>query len=92
MVDPDDPNVRAAVFGKEVEQFLETDIGKYLLAQAEEKATRAMQSLKNTAPWNKRRIQKLQNEIHTAEDFIEWLSQAVESGQQAFKLMEMNDE
>jgi hypothetical protein len=91
-LDSNDPNVRVAVFGKQVEQFLETDIGKYLLDQAEHKATEAMKQLKNTAPWNRRKIQRLQNDIRVSEYFIDWLSESVSAGNQIINLLETDND
>lgn len=87
-LDPNDPDVRTAVFGKQVQDFLTGDIGDYLLKQSQEKAEEAIEELKTVWPWRRRRIQHLQNEIRIAEDFQNWLGHAVASGLQAMKRIE----
>lgn len=84
----DDPTLERAVFGKEVENFLNTRIGKYLVQRAEEEAEEATERLKTTAAWRTRRIRELQNEIKVAESIQQWLADAVMDGIQATNLLE----
>lgn len=84
----DDPRVRVAVFGAQVEQFLESDIGQYLIGQAEEEYEQAMQELAVVAPWRRRRIQQLQNQAKVAGSIQQWLAMAIENGHQATQLLE----
>ena len=79
-LDYNDPLVKAAVLGRQVEEFLETDIGKYLVGRAENEAADAMEQLKRVASWRKSRIQQLQNAVLTAENFQKWLGQAYSEG------------
>lgn len=87
-MNPDDPDVRTAVFGKQVEDFLQSDIGDYLLKNSQYKAEQALGELKTVWPWRTRRIRQLQNELRIAEDFQRWLGYAVASGQEAMKRIE----
>ena len=87
-LDPNDPTVRSAVFGKQVEEFLNTDVGKYLVQQAEHEAAEAIEALKTTWPWRTRRIRELQNRIWVAEHFQKWLGDAIVAGQQSMKFLE----
>jgi hypothetical protein len=84
----ENPLLRVAVFGRQVEDFLRTDIGDYLLKQAEYDANEAIRKLKTTSPWRRRRIQELQNDIRVAENFINWLAEAIQSGEQAKQQLE----
>lgn len=84
----DDPLLERAVFGKEVENFLHTRIGKYLVRRAEEEAEEATERLKHTAAWRTRRIRELQNQIQVAESVQQWLADAVMDGIQAKNLLE----
>ncbi len=87
-LDPDSPDVRAAVLGKQVEDFLETDIGLYILGHAEAYATHAMRQLETVSPWRRNRIRDLQNQIKVSKLVISWLSEAITSGQQAAEVLE----
>ena len=92
VIDPDDPLVRTAVFGKVVEDFLQSEIGAYLLQRAldqEEAATRAL--VAHAATWSVREIVECQGRIHTAENFRTWLAEAVDAGDQAIKLGQEED-
>lgn len=84
----ENPFVRTAVFGKQVEEFLKTDIGKYLVSRAEEEVEIAARQLKRVAPWRTTKIRALQNQILTAERFQMWLGNAVADGHQALNLLE----
>ena len=55
-----DPTLELAVFGKQVEEFLQSDVGSYLINRAKEEALEAMEVLKTVHPWRHRRIQELQ--------------------------------
>ena len=66
-MDINDPTVRAAVLGKQVEDFLGSDIGKYLVGRAESDALEALEELKRVSWWRSRRIKWLQNRIYVAE-------------------------
>lgn len=83
MLNPDDPVLRTAVFGKQVEQFLETDIGAYLLQCASHQSEEWTQKLKRADPWDQEKIMGAQMKIHVAELFIDWLGDAVRAGLQA---------
>jgi hypothetical protein len=86
-----DPVQEMAVFGKQVEDFLDTRLGKYLVKKAEAEATLAADKLKRVAPWRRRKIQELQNQIITAERFQQWLAFAIMDGAQAMQILEDKD-
>jgi hypothetical protein len=91
-LDPNDPTVRAAVFGEQVKLFLDSDIGTYLVGQAKHQVEANIDKLKSVAWWRKRRIQQLQNDIRTAENFATWLGDAYFAGLQATKYLEGKDD
>ena len=91
-LDPNDPLVRTAVFGRQVEDFFESDIGKFLVEKSDLQRDMAIDALKRVAPWRRRRIQQLQNQIAVAEWFQQWLADAVMDGQQAMRVIEGDDE
>jgi len=92
VIDPDDPLVRTAVFGKMVEDFLQSEIGAYLLQRAldqEETATREL--VANAAFWDVEHIVECQGRIRMAENFRQWLAEAMDAGDQAIKLGQEED-
>lgn len=81
---PDDPIVDTAVFGRQVEDFLESDIGQYLMqcakGEMEEARDEVMGLLKRPGIVPPDEILKAQNRIRVASLFIRWLESAVEAG------------
>lgn len=67
----------------EVENFLKSDLGKYLIARAEAKIEEALEKLKYISPDNTAGIRALQHDIHVAEDFQYWLAEAIQAGHNA---------
>jgi len=88
LLDPDDPVVRTATLGKRVEDFLNTDIGKYLIARAEEESQQALDKLKVVSPWRRSRIRDLQAQVWRAESFQQWLGNAIVEGQHALEMLQ----
>lgn len=84
----DEELMRAAIFGKEAELFLESPMGDFLLNHARAEADIAAHKLKSVAPWRRKRITELQNQIKVAEWFQVWLGEAVAEGRQATEILE----
>ncbi len=79
----DNPLLRTAVFGKQVEQFLDSDIGVYLLQCAKTQSDEAVERLKDVDPQDWKAVMGLQWRIHEAEHIIQWLGDAIRAGLQA---------
>lgn len=86
-IDPRDPMLQQAAFGRQVELFLQSDIGDFLLKRSEEEIAEAVLKLKTVNPWRRRKIQELQNAIKIAEKFQFWLADAIAAGNQAHELL-----
>lgn len=71
------------MFGKQVEQFLQSDIGTYLLECAKEQSDTWTSKLKVADPWDQEQIMVAQMKVQIAELFIGWLGDAVRAGIQA---------
>ena len=87
----EDPLVRAAVFGRQVEDFLSSDIGRHIAARASDEIDAALHQLKSISPrffWGRRKIARLQEQIAVAERVISWLADAVTEGRQATQALE----
>jgi hypothetical protein len=82
-LDHNDPLVKDAVFGKQVEDFLHSDVGDYLLAQARREGAEALEKLKVVEPNAEQDIRALQSIIARSDSFQTWLGQAVEDGLRA---------
>lgn len=79
-LDPNDPTVRVAVFGQQVQDFLSTPIGDYLLKKSQRELEAAFDNLKKADPFKPEEILALQLEIKWAEHFQVWLGGAVQDG------------
>ena len=88
-LDQDDPAVRIAVLGKQVEDFLQSDLGNYLLNMAREEEIQAIEELITCVAMPE--IEQARARIWRARSFQLWLGEAVERGLQAIALMKEND-
>ena len=79
-LDPDDPLVRQAVFGVEVQDFLNSPIGSFLLTRAEARLANLIEGLKKIDPAQSVAIGAIQAEIRHLEQFEGWLAEAVQAG------------
>lgn len=70
-------------FGVEAQEFLDSPLGRVLIAQAHEEAREALSTLRKVSPWRRRKITELQNAVWRAESFEGWLRGIVVVGQQA---------
>lgn len=82
-LDERDPRVKDAVFGKQVEDFLQSDIGNFLLSRANLELEDAIEKLKRIKPNAEHEIRNLQSTIVRSENFMQWLGSAVEDGLRA---------
>ena len=72
-----------AVIGRDAEEFLKGDLGRYLLARAREEEQEALEALATVAWWRRRRIQQLQNQVWRARSFQGWVIEIINIGHQA---------
>lgn len=82
--------VAEAVLGRDAEDFIQSDIGRYIIGCAEQESHEAMDQLKRVYPWRRRKIQELQNKIYRAESIQSWLAELVIKGKQAVQQLEEN--
>jgi len=88
MIDPESPDLQRAVFGRQVELFLESDIGVYLTQCAQTEINEAIEKLVKVDPEDPKAIRDLQHKIRVAESVMGWLADAVRSGSQAREAIE----
>jgi hypothetical protein len=84
--------MESAIFGREVQAFLGTSVGKFLVRRAEEEAQEATHALKAVFPMRWRRITELQNKIYRAESVQKWLGEAIMDGIHAEKIITGEDD
>lgn len=87
-LDPADPLVKDAVLGKQVEDFVASDVGQYLISRIDCEVDEAVELLKKTYSWRTRRIRDLQNHIFRLESIKTWLVQAIATGHDALRMIE----
>lgn len=80
--------IEKAVFGKEIEFFLASRIGQYIIKRADNYADEAMELLKKVDPKDESKIRELQNRIWIAESIQQWLADALTDGYQALTIIE----
>jgi hypothetical protein len=81
-----------AMLGKDAEEFLTSDIGRYLLGRCEHEIEEAQDLLSTVAPWRRNRIKQLQNEIWRAKSVRVWLAELVSNGQRAEQLLDSQED
>lgn len=80
-----------AILGKDAEEFLASDIGRFIIARSDEEAQEAMGQLKTCFPWRRRKITELQNRIWRAESLQSWLGELIIRGRQATDQLEQEE-
>lgn len=81
----------SAVLGKDAEEFLQTELGRFLTGRAEQEKQAALIQLSTVDSTDYTTIQKLQNQYYRADSFVGWLSELIQEGQQSFKILESQD-
>lgn len=91
-LDPEDPNVRTAVFGKMVEDWIAGDVGAFVVKRYEARIEEVTERLKKVMPWRFLRIMRLQHELKVREEFLSDLGSAIQEGHNALNILEGKDE
>lgn len=77
-----------ATLGRDAEEFMSSDIGRYLLGRCEHEIIDAQEKLSVVSPWRRNRIRQLQNEIWRAKSVRDWLLEIVGTGRQAEAILD----
>lgn len=72
-----------AMLGQEAVTFLNSDLGRVLRGYALQQREEAKEELLKTAPWRKRKIESLQFKAAVANQFLEFVREAVMRGEVA---------
>lgn len=74
--------------GERVQEFVQSDVGQYLLGRAQiemDEAKAAMVRINPFWPRAKTKLAQLQQEYRTAENFARWLNEALQNGDVALE-------
>lgn len=78
-------------FGIEVQAFIGSKVGQYLIKRADADVEDALEQLKEINPSDEREIRSLQTTIKRAESVQYWMAEAIQEGLNAEKLITEND-
>lgn len=75
--------VAEAVLGRDAEEFLATELGRYIVGRCEQEIQEAQDELSRVSPWRKNRIRELQNQVWRAKSVQGWLGELITDGKAA---------
>jgi hypothetical protein len=70
-------------FGLDMDQFIKSPIGQYLLRKAGEERIDALADLVEVSPADSERIRALQSIIKRADSLLFWINDAIQAGKNA---------
>ena len=85
-------HVAEAILGRDAQDFLNSDIGRFLIGRCEQEIADARNKLDIVSPWRRNRIRQLQNEIWRAKSLQSWLIELIQAGEQAEQMLDEQDE
>lgn len=80
MMTENSPILQQIDLGFQVEAFLQSDLGRYLVQRAEAQVEEAVEQLKRCSPEDSAQIRAIQHTIQVAESIQYWLAEAIQSG------------
>ena len=80
--------IAEAVLGRDAQEFLASEIGRYLLGRAQMDEREAMEALVSVKWWRRRKIIELQSRIYRARSVRNWLAEIITDGRQAESVLE----
>lgn len=91
MIDPESPELRLAVFGRQVELFMESEIGDYLRQCAQAEIDTAVREMGSVDAEDPKAVRQIQMRLKVAESVMGWLGDAIRQGQQAHSMLEASE-
>ena len=79
-----------ATLGQDAEDFIQSELGRYIIGRVDQEREDAIQSLTKTSSWRRHRIRDLQNAIWRCDTFKAWLGDLVVRGKQAIAVLEQD--
>ena len=80
--------IAEAVLGRDAQEFLASEIGRYLLGRAQMDEREALEALVSVKWWRRRRIIELQSRIYRARSVRSWLAEIISDGRSAESSLE----
>jgi len=88
-----DPELKeAAIFGQVVDNFMQSEIGRYILVRAQEMEHQALIKLRKCDPENAGTVRQHQNEADVPAMLVSWLRDAVSDGAKALQILETREQ
>ena len=82
-----------AVLGRDAEDFLRSELGRYIVGRCKLEVQEAQEALSTVSPWRRNRIRQLQAQVWRAQSVQGWLIELIQQGRQAeAALTEMEDD
>jgi hypothetical protein len=77
-----------AILGRDAEEFLNTELGRYLTGRCDQEIAEAHSELARVSPWRRRRITDLQNRVWRAQSLKDWIAELISNGKAAEAALE----
>ncbi len=77
-----------ATLGEQVKSFMQSDVGKFLLARAKQEYDAGIDALKSVKPTDVAGLLIAQNNVRRAESIRGWLEEAIVTGLKALDVLE----
>ena len=78
----------AAMLGEQLDAFLASDVGRYLQTRAQRAYNAAVEEFKRCDPAHADEIRRIQSDMWKAEAFMGWVTQGIQEGLSALKIIE----
>ncbi|HEV2390090.1 MAG TPA: hypothetical protein VGS04_05125 [Nitrososphaerales archaeon] len=75
------------MFGKQVEFFLKSDIGSYLVKRADKERAEALEELVTVDASDHAKVSAIQLRARVAGSVIDWLAEAIRDGESATEML-----
>lgn len=77
-----------AVLGEQVDSFIRSDVGQYVVAHIENEIEQCLQKLRVVNPNDPEAVRQAQSDIRRAESMKDWLTSAIIAGIKAKDVLE----
>ncbi len=84
--------INEAIIGDEARKFVGSELGKAMLDRADSALKAAQESLETVDPEDPKAVRALQNKAQLARNFGEWLSELIDSGDNAMIAYKQQEE
>jgi len=86
-----DQLVKSAVLGKQVEDFMASDVGRFFKERIIQERAEAITGFANCDPTDQKEVLKWQNQLVRADAMITWISGVIRDGLTAVHILETGE-